>query len=251
MPARRRPAPTDDFRGFGPGLFRFFRSLARHNERAWFEAHRDDYEREVLLRLRALVDEMDARLGVFAPEFTGGKRSIFRLHRDIRFSNDKRPYKENAAAWFYHRDAGREGTLGTAVRAAAAFYVHLKPGECFAGGGLWTPEREDLHLVREAIAARPHELPRLLSATAFRAAAPQGLDRDEGMVLARVPRPWTSEHPAAEWLRHKSFTATVSFADDEVLGPAFADRLEEAYRALLPLLRWCNAALGHRSAERR
>lgn len=250
MRARRQTTP-DDFQGFGPGLFRFFRALARHNDRTWFEAHRDDYERAVLLPLRGLVDEMDARLGAFAPEFTGGKRSIFRIHRDVRFSNDKRPYKENAAAWFYHRDAGREGQLGVAVRAAAAFYVHLKPGDCFAGGGLWTPEREDLHLVREAIAERHAELGRLLSAKAFRAAVPQGLDRDAGMVLARVPKPWTAGHPAAELLRHKSFTASVAFTDDEVLGPAFADRLEGAYRALLPMLRWFNEVLGHRSADRR
>jgi uncharacterized protein (TIGR02453 family) len=253
-PSRRRASsarPTADFTGFGPGMFRFFRALARHNERAWFEAHRDDYEGEVLSPLRALVEEMDARFGRFAPEFTGGKRSIFRIHRDIRFSNDKRPYKTHAAAWFYHRDAGRDGGLGTAVRASAAFYLQLKPGETFAGGGLWTPERADLHLVREAIAERHAELARLLRAPALRAAAPEGLDRDEGTVLARVPRPYPADHPAAELLRHKSFTATVPFADDEVLGPAFADRLEKAYRTLLPLARWLNEALGHRSAARR
>lgn len=251
MPARRRPAAADEFPGFGPGLFRFFRALARRNEREWFEAHRDEYGREVLVPLRALVDEMDARLGALAPEFTGGKRSIFRIHRDIRFSNDKRPYKENVAAWFYHRDAGREGGLGTAVRAAASFYVHLKPGECFAGGGLWTPERADLHLIREAIAERHTEFGRLLQAKPLRAAAPLGLDRDDGQVLTRVPKPWTAEHPAAEWLKHKSFTVSVPFADADVLGPAFADRLEDAYRALLPLVRWLNGVLGHKAAARR
>ncbi|HYD53269.1 MAG TPA: DUF2461 domain-containing protein [Gemmatimonadaceae bacterium] len=254
MPTRKRigtaPLPAPEFEGFGPGLFRFFRALARHNERAWFEAHRSEYEDRVLTPLRALVDEMDARLGRLAPEFTGGKRSIFRIHRDIRFSADKRPYKTHAAAWFYHRDAGREGGLGTAVRASASLYLQLAPGESFAGGGLWTPERDDLHLVREAIAERPEAWRRLLDAPAFRAAT-AGLDREEGTVLARVPRPYPADHPAAEWLRFRSFTATVAFDDAEVLGPAFADRLEGAYRALLPLARWLNAALGHRSAERR
>lgn len=236
---------------FTPALFRFFRGLARHNDKTWFEAHRAAYERDVREPLRELVDEMDARFGRVAPEFTGGKRSIFRIHRDVRFSEDKRPYKTHAAAWFYHQDAGRDGALGVAVRASAAFYLQLKPGESFAGGGLWTPERGDLTLVREAIADRPREFGALLAAPALRAAAPEGLDRDAGTVLTRVPRPWTAEHPAGEWLKHKSFTATVAFADEEVVGPEFADRLEAAYVALLPLARWLNTALGHRSASRR
>ena len=141
----------------------------------------------------------------------------------------------------------------TATRgASASFYLQLEPGgESFAGGGLWTPEREDLGLVREAIADDPKAFARLLDAKAFRAAAPAGLDRDEGTVLARVPRPYPADHPAAEWLRLKSFTATVPFADDEVLGPGFADRLEGAYRALLPLARWLNGVLGHATSGRR
>ena len=92
----------------GPEALAFLRGLERHNEKAWFEAHRAEYERDLLEPLRELVDEMDARLAGLAPEFVGDrKRSVFRIHRDVRFSKDKRPYKTNAACWIFHRDIGR------------------------------------------------------------------------------------------------------------------------------------------------
>ena len=85
--------------------------------------------------MAALVEEMDVRLAELAPEIVGDpKRSIFRIHRDVRFSNDKSPYKTNAACWFYHMDAGR-GVGGDAPHGGAGFYFHLEPGEsCWAAG---------------------------------------------------------------------------------------------------------------------
>ena len=102
------------FGGFRPAAFQFLRDLARNNEKAWFDANRDVYEREVREPMRRLVETLDAKLGSIAPEIIGDpKRSMFRIHRDIRFSKDKSPYKTNAGAWLYHRDAGRKvGTRG-------------------------------------------------------------------------------------------------------------------------------------------
>ena len=75
------------FGGFRPAAFRFLRDLARNNEKTWFEANRDVYEREVQEPMRLLVEPLDARLGSIAPEIVGDpKRSMFRIHRDIRFS---------------------------------------------------------------------------------------------------------------------------------------------------------------------
>ena len=86
----------------------FFRGLARHNEKPWFEAHRDEYETEVRGPMRDLIEDLDARFGEFAPEIGGDpKRSMFRINRDIRFSKDKSPYKTHAACWFHHLNAER------------------------------------------------------------------------------------------------------------------------------------------------
>src|SRR6266850_432243 len=147
------------FGGFRPAAFRFLRDLARNNEKAWFEANRDVYEREVRDPMRLLVEALDAKLGAIAPEIVGDpKRSMFRIHRDVRFSKDKSPYKTNAGAWLYHRDAGRK--VGRVDEGGGAgYYFHIDPTTCFMAGGIWMPARPALLRVREAIAAQPTALP--------------------------------------------------------------------------------------------
>src|SRR3989442_8480152 len=135
---------------FTEDSLRFFRGLERHNTKPWFEAHRADYEHHVKQPMAELVREMDLRMSRFAPEITGDpKRSIFRLNRDIRFSQDKSPYKTHAASWFYHADGsskvGREAHGG-----GAGFYFHLQPGASFVGGGCWRPPRPALQRFRSA-----------------------------------------------------------------------------------------------------
>lgn len=234
----------------GPAALTFLRGLARHNEKLWFEAHRAEYERDLLAPLRELVDEMDARLADFAPEFVGDrKRSVFRIHRDVRFSKDKRPYKTNAACWLFHRDAGR--TKGQHDRVAAAgLYFHLEPGQCFVGGGCWMPPAPPLRRLREALVEDPDGFAATLAGADFRRLF-TGLDEDPGTVLVRPPRGYAADHPAARWLRYKSFTATHPLDDATATSPDLPDRFEAAARALVPMLRWLNAALGYGAAERR
>jgi uncharacterized protein (TIGR02453 family) len=236
------------FEGFRPAAFRFLRDLGRNNERAWFEAHRDVYERDVREPMRLLVEALDARLRSIAPEIVGDpKRSVFRIHRDVRFSRNKAPYKTNAAAWFYHRDAGRkvgrEGEGG-----GAGFYFHIDPTLCFMAGGLWMPPRPALLRIREAIAAQPTALARLTSAPGFRRRF-DGLS--EEAKLRRVPQGFPPDHPAAEWLRLQSFTAGASIEANVVTSPRLVDRLCRDFEPLVPLVRWLNRALGHQAAKAR
>src|SRR5512143_115059 len=151
---------------FTPASLRFLRALARNNARPWFEAHRREYEALIRDPMRDLVDEMDVRLARFAPEIVGdAKRSIFRIYRDVRFSEDKSPYKTQAACWFYHRDAshrvGQESHGG-----GAGFYFQLAAGNCFSGGGIWMPPREALLRLREAIGEAPGVFERLVTSPA-------------------------------------------------------------------------------------
>ena len=169
--------------------------------------------------MRALVEEMDVRLARLAPELTGDPRhSIFRIHRDVRFSADKSPYKTNAACQFYHHDAGR-GAGQDAQGAGAGLYFQLADGQCFVAGGMWMPARPALERIREAIAESPEALERLVRAPAFRRRF-GGLDAEA--VLKRMPRGYPEDHPAAEWLRYRSFTATRMLTEREVREPATA-----------------------------
>lgn len=243
-------AADAEFTGFRPAALDFFRTLRRNNRREWFEANRPLYEREVLGPLRALVEEMDARLARFAPEIVGQpRRSIFRIHRDVRFSKDKTPYKTNAACWFFHQDAGRAVGVGSGPDGGAAgFYLGLSPGDSMLGGGVWMPPRPALARIRAALVERSEELESIVRARGFRA---RFGELDEERMLTRVPRGFRPDSPAAPWLRYVSFTATRPLTDDELLRPDLAARLEKDYRALVPFVRWLNRALGFSPTARR
>lgn len=231
---------------FTPASLRFFRALRRNNAKPWFEAHRPEYEEHVRGPMRTLVEELDVRLARFAPEITGDpRRSLFRINRDIRFSADKSPYKTHAACWFYHRD-GDQKVGSQAESGGAGFYFHLAPGESFVGGGIWMPPRPVLNRLRDAIAEQHETFGRIARATAI-VRRFGGLSQEE--MLKRMPRGYADNHPAAPWLRYQSFTVGRALKDDQVTGPRLAEVLEKDFRAMLPLVRWLNAALGLRAAE--
>src|SRR5262245_40367894 len=243
-----RRAPMAGFGGFRPAAFQFLRDLARNNDKAWFEANRDVYEREVREPMRLFVEAMDARLGSIAPEIVGDpRRSMFRIHRDVRFSRDKSPFKTNAGAWFYHRDAGRKvGRDGEG--GGAGFYFHIDPATCFMAGGIWMPDRPALPRLREVIGAQPAALVRLTSAPEFQRRF-DGLS--EEAKLRRVPRDFPADHPAAELLKLQSFTARAAIAPSVVTSPRLVDRLCRDFELLAPLVRWLNRALGYPPAKAR
>jgi uncharacterized protein (TIGR02453 family) len=237
-----------EFRGFRPAALAFLRRLARHNTKEWFERHRAVYETEVREPLRALVEEMDVRLARIAPELVGDpRRSIFRIHRDVRFSADKSPYKTNAACQFYHHDAGR-GAGQDAEAAGAGLYFQVADGECFVAGGMWMPARPALEKIREALAEDPDALDEIVRAPTFRRRF-RALDREA--MLTRLPRGYTEGHPAERWLRFRSFTATRMLTEREVTSPRLAARVERDFAALVPLVRWLNGAIGYRPRTRR
>ena len=229
------------FTGFRPAALTFLRSLARNNKREWFEANRERYETEVRRPLRILVEEVDARLGELAPEMVGNpKRSIFRIYRDVRFSKDKSPYKTNAAAWFYHRDAGH--AVGTAaVHGGAGFYFQIAAKECEVAGGIWMPPTAALKTLRQAIAEDHGSLTAILQQAAFRRAFGR---LSEEAVLKRTPRGFDPDHPAAALLRYKSFTVSRQLSDAEVLSPKLPDIIARRYATMLPFVRWLNRVLG-------
>lgn len=241
------PAVQREFRGFRPAARTFLRGLRRNNNREWFLANRDRYEAEVRAPMAALVEELDVRLAEVAPEIVGDpKRSMFRIHRDVRFSNDKSPYKTNAACWLYHMDAGR-GVGGDAAHGGAGFYFDIGPDESWVGGGIWMPPRPTLARLRERIDEDHGSLTRILRAPELKPFG--GLSRES--MLTRMPRGYDAEHPAAELLRHQSFTMGRELPDADLLSARLPDLLAREFARLVPLVRWLNGALGLRTLARR
>jgi uncharacterized protein (TIGR02453 family) len=148
----------------------FFGRLKRHNNREWFQTNRPLYELHVKAPMQALIEEMDVRFARFAPEIVGDPRlSMFRIHRDVRFSRDKSPYKTHAACWFYHRDAGKGvGSGASGAHGGAGFYLHLAPEGSYLGAGLWMPPRPALQKLREALAEDHRSFERTVLAPAVK-----------------------------------------------------------------------------------
>ena len=232
---------------FTKAALTFFRGLARHNEKSWFEAHRDEYEAEVRQPMRELIEDLDTRFAEFAPEIGGDpKRSMFRINRDIRFSKDKSPYKTHAACWFHHLNAAR--TVGSEADAGSAgYYFHLEPGgRSMIGAGVWRPPRPQLNKLRDAIAKDPKGFDKMARSIPSRFG---GLEDEDS--LKRMPRGYAGDHPAAKWLRFQSFTSGRTLSDAQVTSASLASFLAKEYESMLPLVRWLNGALGFKPASSR
>jgi uncharacterized protein (TIGR02453 family) len=227
---------------FTTDSLRFFRGLAKNNNKPWFEAHRSDYENEVREPMRALIVDVNTHLAKFAPEIAGDpKRGMFRINRDIRFSKDKSPYKTNAGCWFNHRSASSK--VGSeANEGSAGFYFHLQPGKSFVGAGLWMPPRPQLDKLREAIADDPKGFDRMA-----RGLKKYGGLSDEHGMLKRMPRGYAEDHPAGKYLRLQSFTCGRPIKDSQVTDAKLPVIIAREFRGMLPLVRWLNSALGYRS----
>ena len=240
-------AAMNEWHGLPKAGLTFLRQLRRNNRRDWFESHRATYEAALREPMRALVEAMDVRVAAFAAEIVGDpKRSLFRIHRDVRFSRDKSPYKTHAALWFAHRDAGFG--VGREAHGGAGFYFHVEPGTCYVAGGFWMPPRPALDRIREALAEDPASFARIIDAPALRRTF--GPLSTEGM-LKRLPRGTAPGHPAERWLRHQSFTVSTALPESAVFRRDLPALLERRYRTLLPLVRWLNAAIGLQEAVRR
>lgn len=204
-----------------PALFDFLRALAANNEKPWFEANRRRYENEVRGPVLDFIDAFAGPLAEISPHFRADPRpnggSLFRIHRDIRFSRDKTPYKTNVGAHFRHA-AGKDAH-------APGFYLHLEPGACFAGCGVWHPDGESLRGIRDSIVARPDEWTRITAAPAFRETF-----RLAGQALKRPPRGYDPAHPLVEDLKRKDFVALARFPEGDACRPDFLERFTDIAR---------------------
>jgi uncharacterized protein (TIGR02453 family) len=238
------------FSGFPSESLKFLKGLKRNNAKPWFEENRPLYERAVKQPLQRLAEELDIRFATVAPEFVAPpKRALFRIHRDVRFAKDKSPYKTHAALWVFHRDAGRG--VGREAHGGAGFYFHLEPGASLVAAGYWMPPRPALNVIRERLAEDHRPFSKLVTNAAFKRRFGGLTDDEPGVRLTRVPRGFAPDHPAAEWLRFASFTASRNLTDAEALAPKLVDNIIKDYIALLPMVRWLNATLGHSAAARR
>ena len=192
MTTRRVVTPTR-FEGFAAAEARFFRALAKHQDRAWFQAHRAEYERGWVVPMRLLLAELRERLDPLFPHHALGDPKIFRIHRDVRFSKDKAPFKTHIGGYV---------PLGATAGPSHPVPVYVQLGtETFVGAGHYMMEPEQLVRYRAAVLDDATGVPlvrilRWLEKARFRVVSLA--------TLKKVPRGVDPEHPRAELLKRKS-----------------------------------------------
>lgn len=218
------------FPGFPPEALQFFRGLARNNNRAWFLPRKPLFEEKVKEPMRQLVDALNLALHDFAPEYeTDPDKAIFRIYRDIRFSKDKKPYKEHIAATFRRHGAAHH---------QGGYYFAISPKGVAVGGGVYMPEPEHLLAIRQRIAERHEEFRRILAARPVR----RLLGKLEGAQLSRVPRGFPADHPAADFLRYKYFILYKSLPPSLVTSPVLYKAIVDRFRVMVPFLQFLTAS---------
>jgi uncharacterized protein (TIGR02453 family) len=223
---------TSGFPGFPPETLKFLRQLKRNNNREWFLAHKEIYEQQVRAPMISLVSSLGGAMHAFAPELVvDPKRAIYRIYRDTRFSPDKTPYKTHTAAIFAAR--------GMPKNRSAALYFHISPDELIMAGGVYMPDGDALRALRRHIAAHWEELLEITRKAAFKKLF-GGLEGDR---LVKVPRGFTPDHPAAEYLRFKQFYVAIEDVPRLAEGPKLFPRLITTFAAMMPLIRFLNRPL--------
>lgn len=201
--------------------FSFLRDLKKNNNRDWFTENKERYEQEHA----QIIDFADALLAKMNEhdqiETASGKKSLFRIYRDVRFSKDKSPYKTHWSGGFTRATKSLRG----------GYYFHVQPdGESFIGGGFWGPNKEDLQRIREEIATDASELREILTAPTFTS----NFGEMRGEQLKTAPKGFDKEHPDVDLLRYKQFIFGRNFSDAEVLQPGFLDEVNRTFIAMRP-----------------
>jgi uncharacterized protein (TIGR02453 family) len=211
---------------------KFLKTLEKNNNKSWFEDHRQQYEIAkggFLLLVQQLISEIatfDKPIGNLE-----AKNCTFRINRDVRFSKNKDPYKNNLAAYF-----NKDGKKGN----GAGYYLHIQPGQSMAAGGIWMPEPAVLAGIRQEIDYNFVEWKKIILGKPFSKIFAEGI---KGDALIRPPKGYDENNQAIEYLKMKSFIVTRAFTDKELQSNNFVKEVSNSFKIMKPLVDFINVAV--------
>ncbi|MEP7163597.1 MAG: DUF2461 domain-containing protein [Ferruginibacter sp.] len=207
----------------------FLRKLKTNNNRDWFNAHKDQFLKEQQL-IEAFADALLRELNTHdLIETPSGKKSLHRIYRDTRFSDNKTPYKLNWSGSFRRATKLRRG----------GYYFHIEPGNSFIAGGFWGPDTHDLKRIRDEIAFDAAPLRKILKSKAFTSTFGTLM----GEQLKTSPKGFDAASDAIELLRFKQYLLIRKFPDKEVLKESFLDVANKTFKNMRPFFDYMSAVL--------
>lgn len=197
-------------------VFEFLSALKKNNNKAWFDENKPRYV-EAQSILKAFASEVKDRLELH-DEIEGVK--VFRIYRDVRFSKDKTPYKNNLGMSFVRATPARRG----------GYYLHIEPNNCFLAGGFWNPESKDLKRIRQELDLDAQPLREIIANKTFI----KHFGSLQGEEVKSAPRGYKKDHPNIDLLKKKQFLLIENFSDKEVMNADFLDRVAAGFKAMRP-----------------
>jgi len=207
----------------------FLKTLAKHNDREWFNAHKDKYtdaHGNLIEFADALLREMNKHDTIETPS---GKASMYRIYRDVRFSKEKTPFNTH---W-------HGGFTRATKKLRGGYYFHIQPGRNFVACGFFGPSTADLARFRQDIAANYTDWRKMLSSKTMITT----FGEMEGAQLTSAPRGYEKDHPAIDLLRYKQFLLRHEFTDEEVLAPDFLKQMNSTFKKMRPFLDFMSEVL--------
>lgn len=205
--------------------FDFLKNIVENNNREWFAENKHLYE-EAKADLFPFIAILIKELAAIDPQYsadTEPKKALMRIYRDVRFSKNKDPYKNNYGIAFDVKGYGPN---------TPSYYLHLQPGNCFFGVGFWQPEATVLKMIREEIDYNTAEFVDIINAKAFKDI--YRLSKED--TLKKAPKGYEIDHPQIDLLKLKSFISVYKIADSEFLKPTIVDKLITAFKTIQPFV---------------
>lgn len=204
-------------------VLQFLNELAENNNREWFQQNKKWYD-ESRDKVLFLTDVLINEISRFDSSGAGlqPKDCMFRIFRDVRFSNDKRPYKTNFGS-FICRGGRKSMNPG--------YYFHLEPGGCFVAGGIYMPPAEPLRTIRNYLADHAEEFVEITGSPGFKESFPEMYDDQ----LKTAPKGFPKDHEHIDLLKYKSYIFSKTFDNKEVTSPDYIEKMVDAFRTVAPL----------------
>jgi len=219
-------------------IITFLRSLARNNNREWFNDNKKSYQ-ESLEIFRAFAAQLlegmvkfDPSLGELVP-----KDTIFRIYKDVRFSKDKSPYKTHFGCWM---------TKGGRKSADAGYYFHLEPDSSFMAAGVWMPPKEQLSLIRQEIVFNPDAYLKVINNPVISKGYERGGKED---MLKKGPIGFSKDFKYLEEIKYKHYIYSKNYQNKEILIKNFPEKVVQDYQGLFPLVEYLNQSMSFTGNE--
>lgn len=212
-------------------LLTFLKGLQKNNNKEWFDANKKTYE-GIKKDWLAFVADAIEEVGRFDKDIAvlEAKNCIFRINRDVRFSNDKSPYKNNF---------GMSLSKGGKKAEFCGYYLHVQPGGCFLAGGAYVPMPDKLAAIRQEIDYNAEEFVGIVTDKKFK----KFFGKLSGEALQRPPKGYEADNPMIQFIKQKSFLAEYKLTDEDLMDGRFAEKMIEVFKAMQPLNEFLNRAI--------